>query len=237
MQAGHMAYDRAITVFSPDGRLFQVEYAREAVKRGTTTVGVKFKDGVVLIVDKRLSSKLIEPKSIEKIFKIDSHIGCATSGLVADARALVDRARIECQVNAFNYSEDLAVETLVKKICDFKQSYTQYGGVRPFGTAMLMAGIDASGPHLYETDPSGAMMAYKAGGIGAGRNEVMEVFEKDFKDNMTQTQAVNLGLKALSAANENNLKSEVVEIAVINPEKEFHTLNSEEVGKAVKKIK
>ena len=232
-----MAYDRAITVFSPDGRLFQVEYAREAVKRGTTTVGVKFKDGVVLIVDKRLSSKLIEPKSIEKILKIDSHIGCATSGLVADARALVDRARIECQVNTFNYSEDLAVESLVKKICDFKQSYTQYGGVRPFGTAMLMAGIDASGPHLYETDPSGAMMAYKAGGIGAGRNEVMEVFEKDFKDNMTQTQAVNLGLKALSAANENNLKSEVVEIAVINPEREFHTLSSEEVGKAVKKVK
>ena len=237
MQAGHMAYDRAITVFSPDGRLFQVEYAREAVKRGTTTVGVKFKDGVVLIVDKRLSSKLIEPESIEKIFKIDSHIGCATSGLVADARALVDRARIECQVNAFNYSEDLAVESLVKKICDFKQSYTQYGGVRPFGTAMLMAGIDASVPHLYETDPSGAMMAYKAGGIGAGRNEVMEVFEKDFKDNMTQNQAVNLGLKALSAANENNLKSEVVEIAIINPEKEFHTLSSEEVGKVVKKVK
>ena len=237
MQAGHMAYDRAITVFSPDGRLFQVEYAREAVKRGTTTVGVKFKDGVVLIVDKRLSSKLIEPESIEKIFKSDSHIGCATSGLVADARALVDRARIECQVNTFNYSEDLAVESLVKKICDFKQSYTQYGGVRPFGTAMLMAGIDASGPHLYETDPSGAMMAYKAGGIGAGRNEVMEVFEKDFKDNMTQNQAVNLGLKALSAANENNLKSEVVEIAIINPEREFHTLSSEEVGKVVKKIK
>ena len=237
MQAGHMAYDRAITVFSPDGRLFQVEYAREAVKRGTTTVGVKFKDGVVLIVDKRLSSKLIEPESIEKIFKIDSHIGCATSGLVADARALVERARIECQVNTFNYSEDLAVESLVKKICDFKQSYTQYGGVRPFGTAMLMAGIDASGPHLYETDPSGAMMAYKAGGIGAGRNEVMEVFEKNFKDNMTQNQAVNLGLKGLSAANDNNLKSEVVEIAIRNPEKEFHTLSSEEVGKAVKKIK
>jgi len=237
MQAGHMAYDRAITVFSPDGRLFQVEYAREAVKRGTTTVGVKFKNGVVLIVDKRLSSKLIEPESIEKIFKIDSHIGCATSGLVADARALVDRARIECQVNSFNYGEDLAVESLVKKLCDFKQSYTQYGGVRPFGTAMLIAGIDAAGPHLYETDPSGAMMAYKAGGIGAGRNEVMEIFEKDYKDNMTEAQAVNLGLKGLSAANENNLKPEVIEIAVINPEKEFHTLTSEEVAKAVKKIK
>ena len=237
MQAGHMAYDRAITVFSPDGRLFQVEYAREAVKRGTTTVGVKFKDGVVLIVDKRLSSKLIEPESIEKIFKIDSHIGCATSGLVADARALVDRARIECQVNAFNYSEDIAVESLVKKICDFKQSYTQYGGVRPFGTEMLVAGIDAAGPHLYETDPSGAMISYKAGAIGAGRNEVMEVFEKGFKENMTQTQAINLGLKGLTAVSENELKTEFVEVAVINPEKEFHTLNSEEVGKAVKKIK
>ena len=239
MQAGHMAYDRAITVFSPDGRLFQVEYAREAVKRGTTTVGVKFKDGVVLMVDKYRSgrSKLIEPTSIEKIFKIDSHIGCATSGLVADARALVDRARIECQVNAFNYSEDLAVEALVKKICDFKQSYTQYGGVRPFGTAMLIAGIDAAGPHLYETDPSGAMISYKAGAIGAGRNEVMEVFEKGFKENMTQTQAINLGLKGLTAVSENELKTEFVEVAVINPEKEFHTLNSEEVGKAVKKIK
>ena len=231
-----MAYDRAITVFSPDGRLFQVEYAREAVKRGTTTVGVKFKDGVVLIVDKRLSSKLVEPKSIEKIFKIDSHIGCATSGLVADARALVDRARIECQVNAFNYSEDLAVEALVKKICDFKQSYTQYGGVRPFGTAMLVAGIDAAGPHLYETDPSGAMISYKAGAIGAGRNEVMEVFEKGFKENMTQIQAINLGLKGLTAMSD-KLKPEFVEVAVINPEKEFHTLSAEEVSKAVKKIK
>ena len=102
---------------------------------------------------------------------------------------------------------------------------------------MLVAGIDAGGPHLYETDPSGAMMAYKAGGIGAGRNEVMEVFEKDYKENMTEAQAVTLGLKGLSAANENNLKPEVIEIAVINPEKEFHTLNSAEVAKAVKKIK
>ena len=237
MQAGHMAYDRAITVFSPDGRLFQVEYAREAVKRGTTTVGIKFKNGVVLIVDKRLSSKLIEPDSIEKIFKIDGHVGCATSGLVADARALVDRARTECQVNSFNYSEKLDIESLVKKLCDFKQSYTQYGGVRPFGTAMLIAGIDDTGPHLYETDPSGAMMAYKAGGIGAGRNEVMEVFENNYKENMNQNQAINLGLKALSAANENKLKSEVIEIAIINSEEDFHTLDSKSVTGAVKKIK
>src|SRR5512136_1390504 len=107
MQAGQMAYDRAITVFSPDGRLFQVEYAREAVKRGTTTVGMKFKQGVVLIVDKRISSRLIEPQSIDKIFQIDESIGCATSGLVADARVLVDRARIEAQINKITYGESM----------------------------------------------------------------------------------------------------------------------------------
>ncbi|KAA0002989.1 MAG: archaeal proteasome endopeptidase complex subunit alpha, partial [Thermoplasmata archaeon] len=122
-----MAYDRAITVFSPDGRLFQVEYAREAVKRGTTTVGIKFVDGVALIVDKRITSRLIEPVSIEKIFRIDDHIGCATSGLVADARVLVDRARIDAQINRITYDEKIQVKTLVKRICDFKQTYTQYG--------------------------------------------------------------------------------------------------------------
>jgi len=113
MQPGNMAYDRAITVFSPDGRLFQVEYAREAVKRGTTTVGLKFKDGVVLIIDKRITSRLIEPQSIEKIFKIDEHVGCATSGLVADARVLVDRARVEAQINKITYAERTPIEILV----------------------------------------------------------------------------------------------------------------------------
>ena len=243
MQAGHMAYDRAITVFSPDGRLFQVEYAREAVRRGKTTVGVKFKEGVVLIVDKRnLNSKLIEPESIEKIFKIDGHIGCATAGLVADARALVDRARIECQVNSFNYSEDLAVESLVKKLCDFKQSYTQYGGVRPFGTAMLIGGIDSSGPHLYETDPSGSLRAYKAIAIGSGRKEAMGIFENEFKDNMSQNKAINLGLKGLLSVpteedDVENEGNENIEIAVINTSEGFHTLDSKSVGEAVKKIK
>ena len=117
-----MAYDRAITVFSPDGRLFQVEYAREAVKRGTTTVGVTCVGGVVLIIDKRIASKLVVPSSIEKMFQIDGHIGCATSGLVADARSLVDYARIVAQINKVTYDEPIDVESLVKKICDYKQT-------------------------------------------------------------------------------------------------------------------
>src|SRR5690349_24371346 len=128
MQPNAASYDRAITVFSPDGRLFQVEYAREAVKRGTTAVGVRGANAVVLLVDKRVSSKLVVAGSIEKIFAVDAHIGCATSGLVADARALVDRARVEAQMNRVTYDEPIPVETLAKRVCDYKPSYTQFGG-------------------------------------------------------------------------------------------------------------
>ena len=237
MQPGQMAYDRAITVFSPDGRLFQVEYAREAVKRGTTTVGIKFEDGVVLIVDKRISSRLIEPKSIEKIFKIDEHVGCATSGLVADARILVDQARMMSQVHKITYDEKISVEALVKRICDHKQNYTQYGGVRPFGTALLLAGVDEMGQHLYETDPSGALVSYKAGSIGAGRNAVMEVFEESYKDDMPAEEAILLGLRALKkATEEDRLNAKAVEIGLVRVGEDFRQLPVDEVESYINKI-
>jgi proteasome alpha subunit len=232
-----MAYDRAITVFSPDGRLFQVEYAREAVKRGTTTVGLKFKDGIALIIDKRISSKLIEPTSIEKIFKIDMHIGCATSGLVADARALVDFSRITCQINRITYNERISVELLVKRICDYKQTYTQFGGVRPFGTALLIAGVDDQGRHLFETDPSGALMAYKAGCIGAGRNAVMEIFEEKYKEDMSMNDAVMLGLEALKKATEGEPNVQSVEIGIVREGEKFSKLEAKELEKYVNKLK
>jgi proteasome alpha subunit len=236
MQPGQMAYDRAITVFSPDGRLFQVEYAREAVKRGTTTVGLKFKDGAVLIVDKRIASRLMEPKSIEKIFQIDEHIGCATSGLVADARVLVDHARVTAQISKITYDERINVESLVKKICDYKQNYTQYGGVRPFGTALLVAGVDDQGVHLFETDPSGALVSYKAGSIGAGRNVVMEVFEEQFQEGMEMEAAVVLGLKALKkATEEEKLNPKSVEIGLVRVGSNFRRLDDSEVEAVVEK--
>jgi proteasome alpha subunit len=226
-------YDRAITVFSPDGRLFQVEYAREAVKRGTTTVGLKFQDGVVLIVDKRISSQLIEPESIEKIFKLDDHVGCATSGLVADARVLVDRARVDAQMNRVTYDERIEVEALVKKICDFKQTYTQYGGVRPFGTALLVAGVDPTGTSLYETDPSGALMSYKASSIGAGRATVMEMFESEYRENSSQDDAIKLGLKALHRATEGKLNPQALEVGVVTQTQPFRKLEADEIKRLV----
>lgn len=236
MQPGQMAYDRAITVFSPDGRLFQVEYARVAVTRGTTTAGLKFKDGIVLMADKKIASKLMEATSVEKIFQIDEHVGCATSGLVADARVLVDYARIVAQINKVTYNERISVDLLVKKICDYKQNYTQYGGVRPFGTALLVAGVDSQGNHLFETDPSGALVSYKAGSIGSGRNAVMELFEEKFEVDMPMDTAVLLGLEGLAKASEEALKDEAVEIGIMQKGEAFRRLTQEEVAGYLNKL-
>ncbi|KAF5409988.1 MAG: Proteasome subunit alpha [Candidatus Methanocomedens sp.] len=235
--APQMGYDRAITVFSPDGRLFQVEYAREAVKRGTTAVGVKAVDGVVLLVDKRVTSKLLVAESIEKIFQIDDHMGAATSGLVADARALIDRARVEAQVNKVSYDEPIGVEVLSKKICDFKQTYTQYGGVRPFGTALLIAGVEDSEARLFETDPSGALLEYKATGIGAGRAEVMEVFEEKYSNDIKLDDAILLGLEALHNTTEGTFNASTIEVGVVELEsKQFKKLEPQEVADYVQKV-
>ena len=236
--APQMGYDRAITVFSPDGRLFQVEYAREAVRRGTTAVGVTAVDGVAVLVDKRITSRLMEPESIEKIFQIDSHLGAATSGLVADARVLIDRARVEAQINRMVYDESIGVEVLAKRICDFKQTYTQYGGVRPFGTALLIIGVDDDSVGLFETDPSGALLEYKATSIGAGRSTVMEVFEEKYRDDMNLDEAMLLGLEALYKASEGTFDAATTEIGLITlEEKMFYKMDESDVATRVEQGK
>jgi proteasome alpha subunit len=234
MQSPQTGYDSAITVFSPDGRLFQVEYAREAVKRGTTALGIKAKDGAVLIVDKRAATRLVEMESIEKIFQIDDHIGVATSGLVADARALVDFARVQAQVNKTTYDEPIGIETLSKEICDFKQSYTQSGGVRPFGVSLLIAGIDGDTTRLFETDPSGALLEYKATGIGSGREDIANFLEKKYSEDIKLEDAIKLGLEALKTVTEGVLDAMNIEIGVIELSTgKFRKLTPSEVEKYV----
>ncbi len=235
MQIPQMGYDRAITVFSPDGRLFQVEYAREAVKRGATAIGIKTKEGVVILADRRVASKLLESDTIEKVYKIDEHICIATSGLVADARVLVDRARIEAQISRLTYDEPISVKDLAKKICDYKQQYTQFGGVRPFGVSLLIAGVDES-PKLYETDPSGALLEYKATAIGAGRNVVMEYFEKEYSEDISLDDAIVKGLIAMGKAIEAEVKSNAIDMGIVRVEdKRFRQLSEEELKPYVEK--
>jgi len=229
MQSAQMAYDRAITVFSPDGRLFQVEYAREAVKRGTTAVGVVYKTGVILLADKRIKSPLIEESSIEKIFVIDEQIGAATSGLIGDARILIDHARVQAQSEKLTYGQNVTVEALVKKVCDLLQQYTQYGGVRPFGASLLIGGIDDTGPHLFETDPSGLSTGYKADAIGAGRDQAIDILEKEYKEGMNLQEAASLALKALKAGLEQGQSLGTISAGYINQGEKFKIMSQEEL--------
>jgi len=228
-QNQQQAYDRGITIFSPDGRLYQVEYAREAVKRGTASIGIRTSDGVVLAVDKRIRSPLMERSSVEKIHKADDHIGIASAGHVADARQLIDFARRQAQVNQLRYGEPVGVETLTKEITDYIQQYTQVGGARPFGVALIIAGIANGEPRLYETDPSGTPYEWKALAVGADRGDIREYLEENYDETMTLDAGVDLALEALASVTEDGLAPEGIGIATIDVESEtFGELTDEE---------
>lgn len=229
------AYDRAITVFSPDGRLFQVEYAREAVRTGATSIGVAGKEGVALVAHKRITSRLIVGESHEKIFQIDKNVAAASSGLVADARKLVEFARMECQRHHLTYDEFVPLEVLAKKVGDHIQFYTQFGGVRPYGVSLLIAGVDGNTPHLFETDPSGALFEYKATAIGSGKKVVEELFEKEYKDGMNQDDTVKLALKALKKSTEDKLSENVVDVCYVS-NGECKMYSKEEIAQVLKTL-
>jgi proteasome alpha subunit len=228
-QNQQQAYDRGITIFSPDGRLYQVEYAREAVKRGTASIGVRTPDGVVLAVDKRIRSPLMERDSVEKIHKADDHIGIASAGHVADARQLIDFARRQAQVNELRYGEPVGVETLTKEVTDYIQQYTQVGGARPFGVALIIAGIADGEPKLYETDPSGTPYEWKALAVGADRGDIREYLEENYADDLSLEEGIQLALESLASANDDELRPEGTGVATIDTETEtFHDLTEDE---------
>jgi proteasome alpha subunit len=235
METPGMGYDSAITIFSPDGRLFQVEYAIEAIRRGTTAIGIKVNGvGIVLTVEKRILSKLVALDSIEKIFKIDEHIGAAIAGLTADARILVNQARITSQIHKLTYDEPIGVEVLTRDIGDLKQLYTQYAGIRPFGVKLLVAGVDATGSHLYVTDPSGTYIEYRAAVIGAGEQKATEVLEQGYRSDLDLDGAISLSLNALKQAIGSELTESNVEIAVITEdEKKFKKISADELTKYI----
>ncbi len=232
---GQVAYDRAITVFSPDGRIFQVEYAREAVKRGTTAIGMVYKDGVLLAVDKNIDYPFLVPESIEKIYQIDEHIGAASSGLIADARRMVEDCRLEAQRNRIAYDEAISVSEMTRKISNTSQIYTQYGGIRPFGCALLIAGINSHGTQLYETDPSGAYTQYLATAIGSGKKEVEKFFEKNYKKDLTREAAIKLAIDALKQVSSAKFNPKNVNIAIIEEkDKKFEQLDSDKIEATLK---
>jgi len=230
-------YDRGVNTFSPEGRLFQVEYAIEAIKLGSTAIGVASAEGVVLAVEKRVASPLLDPASIEKIMEIDTHIGTALSGLTADARTMIDHARVETQNHRFNYDEPMGVESCVQAVCDLALRFGENRKgkeeqmSRPFGVALLVAGIDEHGPQLYHTDPSGTFIQFDAKAIGGGSEAAQTALQDKYNKSITLKEAEKLALGTLKQVMEEQVNATNVEIgAVTTATGKFRIYNKEELS-------
>ena len=171
-------YDMTPTMYSPDGRIYQVEYAIEPVKRGAIAIGLQANDGVVIAVEEKSRDLQVE-NITQKIFQVDDHIGIAAAGYIPDARVLVDSARFFSQSNKLTYDESVEIETVAKHLADQSHQFTQYSGVRPFGVALIIAGVDRKGTRIFVTDPSGTYVPYSAVAIGGNSDEVTDFLEKN----------------------------------------------------------
>ncbi|KAL2109223.1 hypothetical protein VUR80DRAFT_2810 [Thermomyces stellatus] len=236
-------YDRGINTFSPEGRLFQVEYSLEAIKLGSTAIGVSTSEGIILGVEKRVTSTLLETSSVEKIVEIDRHIGCAMSGLQADARSMIEHARVECQSHAFNYNEALGVESCTQAICDLALRFGEGADgeedrvmSRPFGVALLIAGIDEEGPQLFHAEPSGTFYRYDAKAIGSGSEGAQAELQNEYHKSLTLVDAETLVLKTLKQVMEEKLDSKNVQLASVTKDKGFRIYSDEEMAEVVQRL-
>jgi proteasome alpha subunit len=226
------AYDRAITVFSPDGRLFQVEYALAAVDRGPTIIGVSCPEGVVIGAEEKVESKLQDPNFSQKIFAVDEHLGAAVVGISSDARILIDESRVYSQSNRLMYDEPIDVEIVTKRIGDVMQIYTQHAGVRPFGVSLIFGGVDKTGAKLYATDPIGSYRSYKALAIGIGRETAENIMREEYRDDLKLEQAVSLAVKCLVKSLQARDEQSRIRLAVVpTSTKTFAVLPNDEVEK------
>jgi len=234
-----MGYDRAITMFSPEGRLLQVEYAKKTVKQGSTAIGMVCKEGVILVTDKRLVDPLVVPEATEKIFQIDDHIGTTASGILSDARVLIERAQLRAQQHRVTYDSPIDTSTIVKDISDLKQICTQSAGLRPFGVSLLIAGVDEDGSiKLFETDPTGIFFEYKATAIGEGETDVTDILHKQYKEDLTIEEGIKLAVKALIKSIGNNFTADRIDCAYINVEdKKYKKLNKAQIEKILAEVK
>ncbi|MBI2541219.1 archaeal proteasome endopeptidase complex subunit alpha [Candidatus Woesearchaeota archaeon] len=233
-----MGYDRAITMFSPDGRLLQVEYAKKTVRQGSTAIGMVCSDGILLVADKRVVDSLVVPESVEKIWQIDEYIGATASGILSDARVLIDRAQLRAQQNRVTYDSEIDTSTVVKDMCDLMQICTQSGGLRPFGVSVLVAGIDNHTPRLFETDPIGIYFQYKATAIGEGEVEVEEILHSEYKPDLSIEEGLKLSLKALKKVLGENFNVERIDAAYISTaEKKFKKMAKQKIEKLASELK
>jgi proteasome alpha subunit len=231
------AYDRAITVFSPDGRLFQVEYALETVYRGPTIIGISCPEGVVIGAEEKIESKLLDPNFSQKIYEVDEHLGAAVVGISSDARILIDESRIYSQSNRLMYDEPIDVEIVTKRIGDVMQLYTQHADVRPFGVSIIFGGVDKVGARLFTTDPSGSYRAYKAVAIGIGRETAEDILKEEYSEDLTLIKATKLIVKCLVKSLQARDELPRIKIATVSSDtKKFKLLSDKDTKKYLTEI-
>jgi len=233
MESSNSQYDFDSTIFSPDGRLFQVEYARETIKKGSTTLGLKFKDGVLFIIYKNTNSNLIENISTDKISKIDENIICAYVGLSADARHILNYAQETAAIHRIWYDDQIIIKDLVEEICKYKHLFTVFNGIRPFGLVLLIAGIDVKGVHLFGTDPSGAFLEYKAICEGEKNNIIVKYFDKHYKENLTKEKAIKFGIDSIKKSIRKKIDANSLEIGIIERNKSYYKFTKKEIQKFI----
>ena len=231
MDESSSLYDESSIIFSPDGRLFQVEYARETIKKGSTTIGLKFKDGVLLITYKFFSSSLIEISSTDKIAQIDENIICAYIGLSADARHLIDYSQEVATIHRIWYDEQITVKDLVEEVCRYKHLFTTYYGLRPFGLVLIIAGIDIKGIHLFGTDPSGTFLEYKTICEGYKNNIITKYLEKHYKENLTKEKAIKFVIDSIKKSIRKKIDINSLELGIIERNKIYYKLSKKEIQK------
>ena len=223
-------YDMTPTMYSPDGRIYQVEYAMETVKRGTLAIGICSKEGVIMAVEEK--PRVLQTKNItQKIFQVDFHIGIAAAGYIPDARIQVDSARFFSQGNRLTYDESVEIATVAKYLADQSHQFTQYSGVRPNGVSLIVAGIDQKGESIYVTDPSGTYVQYAAIAIGAGSEDVNTFLEKNYKSDMSIDDTATLAIAAINLKNKQKDKIDDIKMAKITTEaKVFEKVSESELN-------
>jgi len=213
-----MGYDRTATMFSPDGHLLQVEYAEKTVRLGSSSIGIACKDGVVIVSDRRINDKLILPESATKVYEIDSHIIASAAGILSDARVLVDRVRIIAQQNRVTYDSPIDVESIIRDIANTKQAFTQYGGARPYGVAIIIAGIDQENPRVFSSDITGNYFSYTATAIGENDEKIKEMLRIKYNKNLNIDGGVKLALSIFKEILGKNFELNRFDVAYVKKE-------------------
>ncbi len=224
------AYDRGVSVFSPEGRLYQVEYAREAVKRGYPGVGIRTEESVVFASKSNPTSSLVVKDSIEKVHKIEDYIGAVSAGYTPDGRRLVDQVRVGTQQEQLRYGSHASVHTVAKQVADHLQESTQVGGRRPYGASLIIAGVDETGPRLFEVEPGGTPTEWRAVAEGRNRGAIIEHFENEYTKDISHDGAIELAVNSLDEFSEGGVTTESVDVAVISEDEPFYQMTEDELA-------